>query len=160
MLGKANSIIKSDEGYKVQSSLGHMEGGADLKLITDPSLLQKLQDIKKHKKITNIIGYNDGSKHTTTLFDFNRIQIFSTFQWKAKNLSIVHWKRRTFLAEIDKNVINIVDPLFNSALYTHDPITYNYNTEEILINLDGILGAGKEVSVILIRNKEITFDID
>ena len=70
---------------------------------------------------------------------------------------MVNWQDRTFLSEIRKKDIIIVDPLFNSDLYTHDPITTQYENGVILMNLDFYgLGREREVSMIIIKDKEIT----
>ena len=132
-------------------------GSADIKLITDPSKLSNLKDFDTKAKSTNAIGYADKSNHSMTVFDFYWVQIFSSFNWNSKTLYMVNWQYRTFLAEISKKEITIVDPLFNTDLYTHDPITIQYENGVILMNLDFYgLGREREVSMIVIKDKEIT----
>ncbi len=153
----ANSIIETDKGYKVLSHLGHGMGSADLKLISDPSKLSNLKDFDTKTKNINALGYSDKSEHSKSLFDFYWIQIFSSFNWNGETIYMVNWQDRTFLAEIKKKDITIVDPLFNSDLYTHDPITTQYENGVILMNLDFWgLGREREVSMIVIKDKEIT----
>ena len=103
------------------------------------------------------IGYSDSTNQARKLFDFYGIQLFSRFTWHNKSLYVVHWQGRTFLAEIHENNILIVDPLFNSDLYTHDPISKQYESGEILINMDHYgIGLEREVSLLLIKDKVIT----
>jgi hypothetical protein len=145
------------------SHLGHGFGSSDLKLICDPS---KLLNLKKYKtKQINMstiarmeaIGYADSTKHAIKIFDFYGIQLFSSFVWNNKTLYMVHWQERTFIAEIYDNNILIVDPLFNSDLYTHDPITKRYESGDTLINMDHYgTGGEREVSMLLIKGREIT----
>ena len=153
----ANSIIKTDKGYYVLSQLGHMMGGTDLKLISDPSKLSNLKDFSKNKVSVNALGYSDKSNQATKVFDFYGIQFFSRFNWNNKALYIVNWQERTFIAEIHNKDIVIVDPLFNSDLYTHNPISSMFDNDIILMNLDlyGI-AREREVSVIIIKGKELT----
>jgi len=153
----ANSIIETDKGYKVLSHLGHGMGSADLKLIADPSKLSNLKDFDSKTKNINALGYSDKSGHPKTVFDFYWVQIFSSFNWNGQTIYMVNWQDRTFLSEIRKKDIIIVDPLFNSDLYTHDPITTQYENGVILMNLDFYgLGREREISMIIIKDKEIT----
>lgn len=153
----ANSIIETDEGYKVLSHLAHGRGSADLKFIADPSKLSNLKDFDTRAKNINALGYSDKSGHPKAVFVFYWVQILSSFNWNEKTIYMVNWQDRTFLAEIRKRDITIVDPLFNSDLYSHKPITTQYENGVILINLDFYSrGREREVSMIVIKDKEIT----
>jgi hypothetical protein len=62
----------------------------------------------------------------------------------------------TFLAEIKGNEIQIVNPLFDKAFYTHQPVTTAYGNYT-LVNLDFYgVALDKEVSVIIIGQNRIT----
>jgi hypothetical protein len=152
----ANSIIESKNGFQVLSHLGHMMGTADLKLIKDPTKLTNLKGFKSTTFNGSALGYADSTKQDVKLFDYWGLQIFSSFRLSGQTYYIIYFQDRTFLATIENNNITIVDPLFNSDLYTHDPISIQYGDDLILINLDfwGI-GREREVSMIVIQDKEI-----
>ena len=94
-------------------------------------------DLKKVKKtaLPQAWVYKDSSKHAKIIFDFYGIQFFSSFPFGNKSLYLIHWRDRTFLADITDSTISIVNPLFNDDLYTHGPVTTLYD-KRILINLD------------------------
>lgn len=131
----ANSILKKNNEYLVLSHLGHMFGFTNLIAISDPDQL--------------------GSNEIKTIFDSQGIQIFSSFSLQASTIYLVNWRDVTFLAEIKDNTIQIVNPLFNRELYTHNPVTTNYDNT-ILMNLDlyGI-AREREVSCIIIKNNQL-----
>ena len=150
----ANSILKKDE-YLVLSHLGHMMGSSDLKSIRFPDNLSTTDIAKINKTYEGqALGYTDNSKEYKIVFDYWGIQFFSSFVCQEKTVYMVYWHDRTFLAEIENNIIKIINPLFNSELYTHDPITTMYN-DIVLMNLDfyGIAG-DREVSCIIIKDKQ------
>lgn len=153
----ANTVFKDKDGFKVLSHLGHGMGSADFQLIPDPTKLPDLKDFKVDKKSIEALGYKDTTNYSKEIFDFYWIQVFSMFKWNEQSIYMVHWQNKTFLAEIDETEILIIDPLFNSDMYTHEPITTKYDEDLILINLDfwGI-GRDREVSLIMIKGKEIT----
>ncbi|MBC5775378.1 hypothetical protein H8S95_14960 [Pontibacter sp. KCTC 32443] len=152
----ANTVTKDEEGFKILSHLGHEGGSADLKLVPDPTKLTNLKNLKTKRINIETNEFSNSTKHVAELFDFYWIQLFSSFEWEDKILYVVHWQNRTFLAEINGNKVLIVDPLFNSDLYTHEPITKKYASGEIFINLDDYgTAVEREISMILIRDKEI-----
>jgi hypothetical protein len=153
----ANTVTREKDGFEVLSHLGHLVGSADLKLIEDPIKLPNLKDFKGDKRSINAIGNSDTTDVSKEIFDFYWIQIFSKFQLSGKEYFMIHWQEMTFLAEIDGTEISIVHPLFNSDLYTHDPITKVYKSGEVLINLDHYgTGLEKEVSMVLIKDNKFT----
>jgi hypothetical protein len=156
----ANSIIKKDSEYLVLSHLGHMMGSTELKAIAYPDKLS-LVDLKNTNKTFQgqALGYADSSKAARTIFNYYDIQIFSSFTYQNRTIYLVNWRDETFLAEIINNTINIVNPLFNREIYTHDPVTTNY-ANTILMNLDFYgIAREREVSCIIIKdNQLIKFD--
>jgi hypothetical protein len=153
----ANSVIKDTNGYNVLAHLGHGGGSAEIKTIADPTKLT----IAKPNEIGRIVngaalGYIDKSNAFKKKLDFCGVQIFSSFNSRGKVLYIVHLSDLTFIAEIKNNEIEIVNPLFFSDLYTHDPITNNYGNYT-LMNLDHYgTGLYREVSVLIINGNKIT----
>ncbi|NVN96500.1 MAG: hypothetical protein HXX18_14585 [Bacteroidetes bacterium] len=172
----ANSILKKNNEYLVLSHLGHMEGSTELKAITNPDKLSlvdlkntnkpfqgqlSLVDLENMNKTFQVqaLGNADSSKAANTIFEYYDIQIFSSFTYQGKTLYLVYWRDKTFLAELKNNTIQIVNPLFNRELYTHNPITTNYDNT-ILMNLDYYgIAREREVSCIIIKdNQLIKFD--
>jgi hypothetical protein len=153
----ANSVIKRENGYNVLSQIGHMMGGTDLKFISDPGKLSNLKDFSGDTKSVNALGYSDKSNQAIKIFDFNGIEIFSSFQWNNVLFYIVNWQQKTFIAKIDKNNFIIVDPLFNNNFYTHNPITNVYENGVVLMNMDlYLIAREREISMIIIKDKELT----
>jgi hypothetical protein len=152
----ANSVIKSLNGYEILAHLGHGSGSAEIKLINDPSKLTLAKDTEINTTFKGeALGYTDKSKSFEKKLDFYGVQIFSSFIFKNKQLYVVHLSDLTFIAEIKNNEIEIVNPLFFSDLYTHDPITSQYG-DYTLINLDHYgTGLDREISVILIKGNQI-----
>jgi len=151
-----NSVVKKDNKYLVLAHLGHMSGSSEIKIIEDPRKLTKAKkaDINKTKE-GQALGYTDKSMAYESTLNLWGIQLFSTFKYADRQLFVVHLNEMTFLAEIDGNKIQIVHPLFNNEIYTHNPITSNYGNY-ILMNLDHYGTArDKEVSVIVIDGKRL-----
>jgi hypothetical protein len=156
-----NSVLKQNGKYLVLSTLGHMMGSVDLKSIENPTMLPRLKDIKK-SKLSEMqkynIGYADSSNYAKNVFEYYDMLAFSSFVKDDKVVYWVHWKNFNFLAEINNNVISIVDPLFmNDEIYTHNPVTTMYNNGLVFINLDFYgIGGEREVSFILVEKDRIT----
>lgn len=150
----ATSVIEKENKYIVTSSLGHMMGWASIFSFSNPNELIEFNG-KIRKTLKNGVCYEDLrpsniKTELDTIFDKYSLQVFSTFDWDNKLLSIVNWKEITFLAECKGNEINIVNPLFSNGIYTHDPITTQYNEECVLVNMDFYgIGIEKEVTCIL-----------
>ena len=151
----ANSIIKKDE-YLVLSHLGHMFGSSELKSISFPDKLSQTDIDKVNTTYKGeALGYTDKSTEYKIVFDYYGIQIFSSFPYQERIIYVVYWNERTFLAEIENDVIKIVNPLFNRELYTHDPITTAYK-DIVLMNLDFYgIAREREVSCIIIKNEQL-----
>lgn len=152
----ANSIIKKDNEYLVLSHLGHMMGSTELKAIAYPDKLS-LVDLKNTNKTFQgqALGYSDSSKAAKTIFNYYEIQIFSSFTYKSRTIYLVNWRDETFFAEILNNAIQIVNPLFNREIHTHDPITTNYDNT-ILMNLDFYgIAREREVSCIIVKDNQL-----
>ena len=158
----ANTVYKKDNKYVVLSHLGHGMGSAKVKEIKDPRKLSKAKkdEINKTKE-GQALGYTDKSNAYKKALDFYWIQLFSTFQYEGRQLYIVHSNNLTFIAEINGCDIQIVHPLFDNDIYTHNPVTTKYENYT-LINLDFYGTAlDKEVSLIIIdkdRNRIIKLD--
>lgn len=153
----ANSIIKDKNGYNVLAHLGHGGGSAEIKVIEDPRKLSLVKSNEINKTVNGqALGYSDNSKAFEEKLDFYGVQIFSSFKYENKKLYIVNLSELTFIAEIENNQIKIVNPLFFSDLYTHDPITKQYG-DYTLINLDHYgTGLKREITVLIIKQGKIT----
>ncbi|MBC3759066.1 hypothetical protein H7U19_11655 [Hyunsoonleella sp. SJ7] len=152
-----NSIIKDSRGYNVLAHLGHGLGSSKIKTIKNPTELT-LAEPNKIGRTANgqALGYTDKSDAFEKKLDFYGIQIFSSFSYQDKVLYIVHLSDFTFIAEIKNNEIEIVDPLFFSDLYTHDPVTNQYG-KYTLMNLDHYgTGLNREISVLIFSKNKIT----
>ncbi len=156
-----NSVFKLDGKYFVLSSLGHMMGSAGLQMIADPTKLRLWKG--KQKPQDRNFSYGEqapdstGASHIKSVFSFYDLQMFSTFKLKDHQYYMIYWQDQTFLATIQKDVISLVDPLFNNAFYTHNPITINYSPNLVLMNLDFYgVGKEKEVACIIIVDNKLT----
>lgn len=152
----ANSVIKKDDKYLVLAHLGHGMGLSEIKSIINPRKLSKAKK-REINKIKNggALGYSDKSEAYQKQLDIYGIQIFSFFKYKKRQLHVVHLNELTFLAEITGTEIQIVNPLFDNEIYTHNPITHSYGNY-ILMNLDFYGTAlNKEVSVIIVDGKRL-----
>lgn len=153
----ANTVIKDKNGYNVLAHLGHGGGSTEIKTIVNPKKLTLAKPNEIRKTVNGeALGYVDKSNAYKKKIDFYGVQIFSSFKYQNKELFIVHLSDLTFLAEIKGNEIEIVNPLFFSDLYTHDPITKQYGNY-ILMNLDHYgTGLYREISVLIIDGNKIT----
>lgn len=153
----SNTVTKSEEGYKVLANLGHMVGSCEIKVIADPGKLSLAQPNEINKMIKGeALGYTDKSNAFKKTLELYGVQIFSSFFQESRELYIVNLADLTFIAEINGNNIEIVNPLFFNDLYTHNPITNRYG-EYILINLDHYgTGLDREISVLIIHKNRIT----
>jgi hypothetical protein len=151
----ANSVLKKDGKFFVLAHLGHMMGSSEVKIIEDPRLLTKLKKTDINKKSAQALGYSDNSGAHLIHLDMFNVQLFSTFNYEERQFYIAHINDLTFLAEIDGTDIQIVHPLFDSEIYTHDPITRTYG-DYILMNLDFYGTAlDKEVSVLILHGNQL-----
>ena len=153
----ANSVTKKDDRYLVLAHLGHMMGLSEIKSIATPRKLTKAKKREINKtKNGGALGYTDQSKEQERPLEFYGIQIFAAFQYEERQLYVVHLNQLTFLAEITGTEIQIVHPLFDNEIYTHNPVTNSYGNYT-LMNLDFYGTAlDKEVSVIIIEGKKMT----
>lgn len=152
-----NSVLKNNDKYTVLSHLGHMFGSSEVKVIDNPSDLSKAKKRQINRtKDGQALGYADKSEAYTKELDLFGIQLFSTFKYGDRQLYLTYLKELTFLAEINGTEIQIVNPLFNNEIYTHNPTTKVYG-DYTLINLD-LYGTArdKEVSLIVVHKNQIT----
>ncbi|AUP77501.1 hypothetical protein [Flavivirga eckloniae] len=151
-----NSVIKKGDSYLVLAHLGHMTGSTEIKTIKDPRKLTQAKKTEINKtKNGQALGYADSTKAYEITLDYWGIQLFSTFNYEDRQLFMVYLNEKTFLAEIVGNEFQIVHPLFNNEIYTHDPITNKYG-KFILMNLDHYGTArDKEISVMIIDGKRL-----
>jgi len=96
----------------------------------------------------------DKSHASKKVFNWDYIQIFSSFKYENRTFYLVYYESETFLAEINNNTIYLVNPLFNNGFYTHQPITTSYD-KTVLINLDFyMIGGEREISCIIIKDNK------
>lgn len=154
----ASTVYKADNKFMVLSELGHGEGSCDLKAITDPSKLSETQLDKVDVPFNGqALGYSDRSNHAKVIFDYYSIQTLSSFNSNGHLLYLLLWGGYGYyhLAELNNNVFEIVNPLFNEENWMHYPVTTDYNGT-ILINYAHYGTAlYREVAYILVRDKEI-----
>jgi hypothetical protein len=154
----ANTVYKNNGSYFVLPHSGHFEGFTGLKEISDPSKLSEtnMDEINRNQKPEiNALGTKDKSKASRMILDYAGIEFLSSFIRGNKTIYIVRLRESAFLAEIDNNVIKIVNPLFNNNLYYHDPITRVYG-DTTLINLDfWAIAREREISGIIIQGNTL-----
>jgi hypothetical protein len=153
----ANSVKYENKKYSVLAHLGHMIGSSELKLIEKPPKLTKAKKREINKlKNGEALGHSDKSSEPKKVFDLYGIQFLSKFNYNERVLYITNLNELTFITEFKGSEIQIVHPLFNNDMYTHEPITREYDNQ-ILINLDYWGTAlDREISVILIQGNKIT----
>ncbi|GAB3777306.1 hypothetical protein GCM10028818_24240 [Spirosoma horti] len=138
-------------GYEVVSSLGHGMGGADKQLIEDPHSLPEWTG-KPARGVTTANSLNK----STTLFNIYGIQLFGGLMRAHQLFYLAHISDRTCLVSLLGHTFTVVDALFNDGLYTHQPVTTNYNGV-YLINLDFYgIGRYREVSCLLLKNDRVS----
>lgn len=76
----AKSIIKTNDGYDVLSSLGHMMGITDVIFISDPTKLSNLKDFNSNIDSEKALGYSDKSNHANKIFEFRGIRTFQPLE--------------------------------------------------------------------------------
>ena len=151
----ANTVIKKNGQYQILAHLGHMIGTSEIKIVNDPKRLSKAKNHQLKIKHGSL-GYKDKTNEYSKELDFFGIQLFSTFNYNKRRLFLAHFNESTFLAEIDKKEIKIVNPLFNNSKYTHNPITRTYG-KYTLVNMDFYgVAIRREVSVLIIKDNKIT----
>ncbi|WEK34979.1 MAG: hypothetical protein P0Y53_21025 [Candidatus Pseudobacter hemicellulosilyticus] len=156
----ANTVIKKEGKYYVLAHLGHMEGFTTLKMIKRPDLLPQLRKAPGRNDSIKYAGWPGNTikenTYDSTIIDLMGVQFFSTFTINNRTVYLIHDDCRTFLAEKSGNTYTILHPLFNSALYTHEPVTTEY-ASAWLVNMDfGRIGKDREIALLLIRNNKIT----
>lgn len=151
----SNTVAKKNGKYHILAHLGHMMGTSEIKIIPEPRKLDKANSKQLNIEDGNL-GYQGNSNAFSKPLDLYGIQLFSNFKIKDRQVFLVNFNERTFLAEIDKKEIKIVNPLFDNDKYTHDPITTTYG-KYTLISMDHYGTAlDREVSVMIIENDKIT----
>lgn len=130
----ANSVWQEKGQYRLLASLGHGMGGAGASIIVDPELLP-LGAAKR----AIAVGSPEAAvamKNILPLFDFYGLQLFGALRYQHQAVYLMHWRNTTFLVTIAGQQITIVDPLFTSNLYTHNPVNTSYGDELAVTNLD------------------------
>lgn len=144
-------VRHSSQGYEVLSNLGHGTGSADNQLIVNPDSLPEWKGKSPERTDARAVP-----ESPATQFDIYGVQLFGGLQRENQILYLLHFANRTCLASLSDTTFTVVDPLFNDGLYTHDPVTTEYDGTT-LINLD-LYGIGRyqEISCLLIRNDQVT----
>ncbi|MES2457437.1 MAG: hypothetical protein V4594_17915 [Bacteroidota bacterium] len=151
-----NTVAKDENGYTLLANLGHGNGFVRIKAIPDPTKLT-LAALDKIGQPVNgeALGYRDKSKGFEIKLDQWGFQVFSTFKYHGSTLYIVNLAELTFIAEINNERIELVNPLFFDGLYSHEPVTTTY-AEYTLVNLDFYgIGLDREVALLLIKGNKI-----
>lgn len=152
----ANTVQKKDSTYLVLSQLPHEGIYSEHKSIVYPNKLSvsDLHAIQTASK-GSILGFRDTSNASKVIFNYFTIGLYSSFAYQGRTLYLTHWRDATFLAELDNGTVSIVNPLFNSTIFTIHPITTVYDTSTV-INLDSYHNAEwGEVSCIIIQNNRL-----
>lgn len=153
----ANTIYKNKNGYEVLSSLGHGEGSTSTKIVKNPRelTLAKKNEINSRYK-GSALGYKDKSNNYELKLDVFGMEFLSKINFNNKDFYIVNNPPITFLAELNNNKLEIVNPLFYDEFNSHYPITCEYG-DNILINIFAQeYGKDYEESIILINGNKIT----
>ena len=128
-------VRRTAEGYEIVSSLGHGVGSAEITLVRAPDKLPVVGESPPAPAI---------DANVVTLFSGTGIQLFGGL---VRNNTVYYLTDGpvTTLSTRAGNVFTVVHPLFNERLYTHTPVTTNYNGTH-LINMD-FYGEGGELEV-------------
>lgn len=144
-------VRKEPEGYVVLANSGHMVGTGLQQLIADPRTLAEwtLERASNNQKAI--------FKKLPVTFKFTGLQLFGGIEYNRTIYYLLHIQGITCLAALSDQTFTIVHPLFNNALYTHNPATTRYG-DAYLINLDFYgIGGNREIACLLIRGNKITF---
>jgi hypothetical protein len=151
----ANTVYKKDGKYYILYELGHMMTiRSTLKEIPDPDLLTPISLEEVRKSTRGRFGYSDKSNASRIIFNLEPISLFSSFNYKGRTVYLTNNLERTFLAEKENDSIKIVNPLFNSLIVMHYPVTTSYS-DTILINRAWyMIGRKREISCFVINDGE------
>ena len=151
----ANTVYKKDNKYYILYELGHMGLiNSTLKEIINPDLLTPISIEEVRKGTRGRYGYSANLNASRIIFSLDPITFSSTFNYKGRTVYLTTNLERTFLAEKENDSIKIVNPLFNSEIAMHYPVTTSYS-DTILINgaLYGV-GREREISCFIIKDDE------
>ncbi|MBD2754957.1 hypothetical protein [Spirosoma validum] len=144
----ANWVYHTQDGYHVLSNLGHMIGSADEQVIQDPGRLPSPEPKNAKPGAPDLTV-------TKLQFDLTGIQLFGGFLLQNKAVYLTLVGNGTCLATLSGKTFTIIDPLFDSEIYTHNPVSTTYG-EITVINLDFYgLGREHEVQCLVIRNGHV-----
>lgn len=152
----ARSVIRQSKGYYILSSLGHMMGSASLIRLGNPSALPVFKRLKKYgipeadsSGLANVVK-------PAVVFSKHSTQFFAGFLRDDTLNYVVNWGQRTFLAEVRADTLVIRDPLFNSDLYTHEPITTTYGPDLTVVNMDFYgIAREREIACLLFKKGQV-----
>lgn len=131
----ANSIIKENDAYYVVSYLAHMGGSSSIQKIPNPELLPtiKLNTSKNYRPDYYKKQVDIKIKNNSHYTGFELIRIYAGFIYNNRRIYFVNWAGQAFLAEIDNDIIRIINPLFNRDIHINRARAERYGNT-ILIN--------------------------
>lgn len=144
-------VRHASQGYEILSSLGHGLGDASEQRIRDPRALPEWRG-KPTDRATTV---SDSAK-PATLFAIYGVQLFGGLERQQQLRYLLHVAGRTCLASLSGSTFTVADPLFNDGLYTHNPVTTDYDGTTV-INLDFYgIGLYQEVACLVFRKNQVT----
>ncbi len=152
----ANSVIKKDNKYFVLSSLMHMSGSSECEEIAYPDSLPTVQ-MKDINSTWNDLawGYKDTSDVAKNVFKYNGLIIYSAFNYNKNVVYLINHEGRSFLAVLEEGLFKIINPLFNSNLWMHGPITSTYDNITLISYARYSTAWYNEVSNIIINDGKL-----
>lgn len=152
----ANTVWKTEEGFHILSSLGHMMGSSDMKVISNPRELPEFEmDSLGLIRNDEASGYSNNSSNILRKFNFFDLQFFSKFNYKNEDLYLGYVKGLPFFGKIQGENIQIVYPFIHNKFYIHEPVTHQYG-DFTLINLPFYgIGIEREVSNLIVHENNI-----
>ena len=156
----AYTVYVKEGKYYVLTELLHMFGHSALKEISNPDQLTPidLETIRKHPhgREVRAIGYSDKSNTSRDVFNFHEIGFLSTFDYNGRTIYLTHLPRlnRTFLAEVENNIIKIINPLFNSRFYYNEKVTTLYSNTILINGTHYQTARYREISCVIIKGEE------
>ena len=130
------AVLKRGGKYLVLSSLGHMSGFSELQQIDNPAELTRWVGKSKPQDRDPASFYGTKLNRGKSLFAYSGLLILSGFTLNQQDLYLVSWRNTTFLATWHDDTFWAVDPLFYNDIYASDPVTVNYGSSGVLVNID------------------------
>jgi hypothetical protein len=136
------SVLRTDKGYIITSSLAHMTGFTEIVRISNPKLMDRFQlpppRGKKGKTVFRYVGDDESKskKGTETLIDSMGVLALGSFLYDGGIFHVVTDFKKTYVAQIDNKKFVIVDFLCNERTRSYDNNVITTDDGHTIISID------------------------